>query len=114
MLGIFLVLAICGAILDRKYKERGGLKPDWSERRPYLIAGGVCLGLMVFLGIRGGTAEAEADLAVFFGTLVFGLWEFGRWRIRRKNPVIAAITTGCTVENPVGSTEITSSEEDKS
>ena len=103
--GIFLLWALWGAIVDWRYKNRGGLRPDWDERKPYLIAAGVCLGLMVLAGVRGGTAETEGYLTAFFGTLLFALWEYGRWRIRRKNPVIAAPATQRTAENPDKSAE---------
>jgi hypothetical protein len=101
MTGLLFLWALWGAIVDWRYKRRGGSKPDWNERRPYLIAVGVGLGIMVAGGIwSSDPAGVCAAVIVFLGTLVFPVWEYGRWRIRQKNPVIGTAATERIAENP--------------
>jgi drug/metabolite transporter (DMT)-like permease len=90
-MGIFYLLAIWGAIVDWRYKRRGGVKPTKRDRISVCIAFGLCIGVMIFFGIQGASGAA---LGSFTGTLtvyIFVLWECARWRIRRKNPVVPAL-----------------------
>jgi hypothetical protein len=86
MSGIFLLWAIWGAIADWRYISRGGLSPTRKDKLFVLAAIGLSFAVMVLLGIMGGSTAGEIDTIVLLGTLIFGLWEFGRWRVRRKNP----------------------------
>ena len=85
--GIFILWAVWGAIVDWRYIRRGGLNPSRNDKLSVLAAIGLCIGAMVLLGVLGATAEAEGRLASMGVTVVFGLWEFSRWRVRRKNPL---------------------------
>jgi hypothetical protein len=85
--GFILLLAIGGAVVDWRYKRRGGLKPT---RREYLclgIAVLICVALILWMASIGRSPETLGHLTGFFLVVILGVWELGRWRIRKKNPV---------------------------
>jgi hypothetical protein len=47
----------------------------------------VCLGPSLALAVMGAPPEAVGTAAVVFAPLLFVMWEFSRWRIRRANPI---------------------------
>lgn len=81
--GIFLLWALWGAIVDWRYKRRGGVKPTTRDRLLFVVGVGICLAILVSLGLGGARAESLGSLAGFFTIAVFALWELGRWRVRR-------------------------------
>ena len=85
--GIFILWALWGAIVDWRYIRRGGIKPNKNDKLGVLAAIGLCIAVIVFVGIRGASAESIGSMTGLFLTLIFSLWEFARWRIRRKNPL---------------------------
>jgi len=85
--GIFLLWAIWGSIVNWRYVKRGGVRATRSDKLWGLAAVGLGLAVIVFLGVRGASAESLGSLTATVGTLVFSLWEFSRWRVRRKNPL---------------------------
>ena len=85
--GIFLVWAIWGAIVNTRYVRRGGVRATRSDKLGLLAAVGLGLTVVVFLAARGASAYFFGSMMATIGTLIFSLWEFGRWRVRRKNPV---------------------------
>ena len=92
MPGLLLLLwAIWGMIVDVRYKRRGGARPTRNDRLFALTAIALCAGSVIAFGVYfDSNGEAWAHLTELFGTLliyVFALWEFGRWRVRRKNPL---------------------------
>jgi hypothetical protein len=78
-------------IVDRRYRHRGGLKPTRNDKLFLSAALGLCVGCTVVFGVLfDASGAAWAYLTELFGMLlicIFGLWEFGRWRVRRKNPL---------------------------
>jgi len=85
--GILLILAILGAFADWRYRRRGGLGPSGRERVLLVVAISMCAALMVVLGLMGADLEALGAASVQLGVLLFALWQFRRWRIRRANPL---------------------------
>jgi hypothetical protein len=85
--GIFLLWAIWGAIVNTRYVRRGGVRATRSDKMGLLIAAGLGLAAIVFLGARGASAYSLGSTIGTIGTLIFSLWEFARWRARRKNPL---------------------------
>jgi hypothetical protein len=83
--GLILLWAIWGAIADFRYRKRGGVKPTHGEWRGLGYACALGLGLLILLGALGATARAEGSLTALVVPLIFGLWEFSRWRIRRQH-----------------------------
>ena len=85
---VFLILAlvIWGGISDLRYKKAGGLRPKITERILFGIAALLCIGFMVALG-KIDSPEAVGELNFFLLIILWGLWELGRWRVRRANPI---------------------------
>jgi hypothetical protein len=88
--GIFLLLAVWGAIVDWRYRRRGGVKAGRSAKMFGLAAVGLGLAVLVFLGAWGASAYYLGSATATIGALLFFLWELARWRVRRKNPVPVA------------------------
>jgi hypothetical protein len=83
-----LILATWGAIIDSRYKHRGGKKPskwDWL----FFFAAALLLPVPLSVTFVLLRADAPAFGFVFIeaATLLFALWELGRWRVRRNNPL---------------------------
>lgn len=85
--GIFLLWATWGAIANWKYVKRGGVRATRSDKVYGLVAVGLGLAVIVLFGVRGVSAESLGSITATVGTLIFSLWEFSRWRVRRKNPL---------------------------
>jgi hypothetical protein len=85
---VLIALSIVGAYSDWKYKKAGGRRPSNQDR---LLFGVVCLvvagasAVVEFTGLdpRGLLGYVTVPLAL----VLFGAWELGRWRIRRKYPL---------------------------
>ncbi len=81
---ILLVLAVCGAIADSRYKARGGMKaPKWTALK-LAAAFGI---LLVIIRLHGASEDSIIYLTATFFALGFAGYEAWRWYVRRKNPV---------------------------
>ena len=87
---LLLILATWGAIVDSRYKHRGGKKPgkwDWI----FFFAAALLLAVPLSVAFVLLRADAPAFGFVFMfieaAILLFALWELGRWRVRRNNPL---------------------------
>jgi len=85
--GIFLLWAVWGAIANWRYVKRGGVRATRRDKFWGLAAVGLGLAVIVFFGARGASAESVGSMTATVGALIFLLWEFSRWRVRRKNPL---------------------------
>jgi hypothetical protein len=85
--GIFLLWALWGAIANWRYVKRGGVKATRGEKLGGLAAVGLGLAVIGFLGAQGASAESVGSMTATVGSLIFSLWEFSRWRARRKSPL---------------------------
>ena len=88
---LLLILATWGAIVDSRYKRRGGKKPSKRDGIFFLTA---ALLLAVLLSgtfvLLGANARAFGFASFEAAILLFALWELGRWRVRRNNPLSAS------------------------
>ncbi len=96
---LLLILAAWGAIADSRYKRKGGKRPTKREKVLLLSCIAVVITLLVVFAVRGATeAEATAHSIGYVTTqiaiLLFALWEMGRWRVRRANPLPKGPTAG--------------------
>jgi uncharacterized BrkB/YihY/UPF0761 family membrane protein len=84
-----LILAICGAVVDWRYKRKGGRKPSKKDRLLFLTAFGLVVAFFVALALLrvGDVAGMIGVTTVDFGIVLFATWELSRWRVRRKNPL---------------------------
>jgi hypothetical protein len=85
---LLLILAMWGAIIDSRYKRRGGKKPSKRDRIFFLAAALLlALPLSVAFVLLRANALAFGFVSIESAILLFALWELGRWRVRRNNPL---------------------------
>jgi drug/metabolite transporter (DMT)-like permease len=92
--GLILIASIFGAFFDWRYKRNGGKKSNKRDRIMFLIAVLLVVALFSILIVIGGSPEILADAVLPLVIILFGSWELGRWRIRRKNPISGAAQAG--------------------
>src|SRR5262245_49585412 len=83
---LILAFAVWGGICDLRYKKAGGLRPTVKDRMVFGIAALLCIGFLTVL--EGIDSEATGDVNLLFVVILWGLWELGRWRVRRANPIL--------------------------
>ena len=88
-MGIVFIVSLVAAIIDWRYKRQGGKKPTSRDRWMFGAAFGVCFICFVILGLVGASAEGLGAAAPGVFVVLFALWEIGRWRVRRKNPIVS-------------------------
>lgn len=86
--GLLLILAICGAVADFRYKRAGGKGPTRKDRWLFgslvvLVVGAIALTEYLGADRYGILGFTIVPLFVWF----FAAWELGRWRMRRKYPL---------------------------
>ena len=93
--GVALILAIWGAVVDWRYKRKGGKKPSKKDKLLFLSALGLVVTFFIVLGLIGvgDVAGMIGAATVDFAIVLFATWELGRWRVRRKNPLTQSPTT---------------------
>jgi len=85
---LLLTLAIWGAIVDSRYRRRGGTKPSKRDSILFLVATAIlAVPLFIALGLLGANALAFGFGLFEAAILLFALWELGRWRVRRQHPL---------------------------
>lgn len=65
--------------------KAGGMRPSQDDYRYLVVAVLIGATAVIAMGATAGAAAA-GDSAGFLVTLIFGLWEFRRFRIRRAHP----------------------------
>ena len=85
--GLLLILAVWGAIADWRYKRKGGKRPTKREKGLFLSCIAAVIALLVVLAVLGATAHSIGYITPELVVLLFALWEMGRWRVRRANPL---------------------------
>jgi cytochrome c biogenesis protein CcdA len=85
--GVVLILSVIGAIADWRYKRKGGNKSSKRERIMFLIALLLVVALFTVLTALGASAGGIGHVLPLFAIILFGTWELGRWRARRKFPL---------------------------
>ena len=86
-MGILLIFAVYGAVMDWRYQRRGGTKPSKHNWAMFGIALMLVAVLYITLYLLGASPFRIGEQIVFVSLLLFILWEMGRWRVRRKNPI---------------------------
>src|SRR5262249_48863241 len=98
MAGLIFIVAVVGAIVDWRYVRAGGVRPSASDKRNLVIAILISVSVLAVFGVVGFSSDPAGERAEALGTalghatafltaVVFGLWEFRRWRVRRAHPV---------------------------
>lgn len=99
ILTLVFLLAIGGAIADWRYARKGGVRSGNGDRILVWTLAAVFLPFLIFygysLGTTGATPESTAkstgELTAYFSELVFIAYEFLRWRVRKKRPIIVGL-----------------------
>lgn len=86
---LLLLLGVLGAVIDWRYVRAGGARPTRKEWVYLGVTITICAVALIVLGLLGGSAEGLGQATALLGALVFVLWEFRRFRIRRSNPLRA-------------------------
>jgi drug/metabolite transporter (DMT)-like permease len=86
--GIILIVSMFAAIIDWRYKRQGGKKPTTRDRWMFCAACGFGIICVTIFGVMGASAEGLGLLTSDIFILLFAVWEVGRWRVRRKNPLV--------------------------
>ena len=87
LIGAGFVFAIIGAIYDWQYIRKGGRRSNRAERLWFLFLVALVAALYAVLVFMGGSAELIGYITPTFVIVLFAMWELGRWRVRRKNPL---------------------------
>ena len=92
--GVVLILAILGAVVDWRYRRKGGKKSSKKDWILFLAALAVLVVFFVVLSLIGvgDVAGAIGEATPFFAIVLFAAWELGRWRVRSKNPLPQSAT----------------------
>jgi len=81
---LLLVLAVCGAVADNRYKAKGGKMPrKWAALK---LTAAFVLVLVVF-ALLGSSADSIAGLSATFFAFGFAGYEAWRLYVRRTNPL---------------------------
>jgi drug/metabolite transporter (DMT)-like permease len=86
-----MILAIIGAVVDFRYKRKGGKKSSKKDLRWFGVAVLLIVAFYITLVVIGGSTYATPEIIGYTVVPIFGVlfaaWELGRWRVRRKNPL---------------------------
>lgn len=85
--GMILMFGIVGAIIDWRYKRRGGVKPTTKDRIYLLIAVLLSIGMITVLAVIGVDPYALGTVCAYDTGVIFGLWELRRLHIRHTYPL---------------------------
>jgi len=86
--GLLSVWVLCSALVDWRCRVRGGVPPTHTERKGFRVVYCVWISLMILGGfLAGNPGGFEGDMTALYLNFVLGIWEFRRWRIRRRNPI---------------------------
>jgi hypothetical protein len=85
---ILLVLAVCGAVADNRYKAKGGKRDPKTDWRYLSLGVAIVLAIFVLLGYRGVSAGTLVALTGNLIVWAFAAYELRRLFVRRSNPVV--------------------------
>jgi hypothetical protein len=84
--------ALIAAYFDWRYVRAGGVRPTRDDYRYLGYGVALCVVTLVGLGLLGGNAGALGNLTAFLVSVMFAMWEWRRYRIRRANRVAPPLT----------------------
>ena len=96
ILTLLLLLAVCGAVADWQYVRKGGVRSGKRDRVLVWTVAAIFVPIVIFYGYslerigvpRESAAGSTGELIGHFFMLVFIAYEFLRWRVREKHPII--------------------------
>lgn len=84
---LLLILAVCGAIADNRYKAKGGRRESKGWWKAFLVFLGFVAALFVYLGYHGADAGTFGTLTGNLFVWTFAGYELRRFLVRRANPL---------------------------
>jgi hypothetical protein len=84
----FFWLAVVGAFFDWRYLRAGGVRPTTRQKMGFGIALACCISLLLWLALRGRSADVIGELTAMLLSPLFFFWEVARWRTRRLHPLV--------------------------
>ena len=84
---LILISAVIGAIADYRYTKQGGKRARGRDLVTFWSACGAIVILLIIMSMMMRNTEAIGSAAVHVVILMFALWELGRWKTRRNNPL---------------------------
>jgi drug/metabolite transporter (DMT)-like permease len=87
LIGAGFVFAIIGAIYDWQYIRKGGRRSNRAERLWFLFLVALVAALYGVLIYFGDSGALIGYITPTFTIVLFSVWELGRWKVRRKNPL---------------------------
>jgi drug/metabolite transporter (DMT)-like permease len=104
LLGAGLIAAVWGAVVDWRYKRKGGKKPSKKDRLLFLTALVLVGATLTLFWLVGGSQGAGPEIAgeafVPLTVVLFGTWELGRWKVRRKYPLPTKLNAPAQLNTP--------------
>lgn len=85
--------ALIAAYFDWRYVRAGGVRPTRDEYRYLGYAIAVSLVGLVALALNGANAGGLGNMTALLVSLMFAMWEWRRYRVRRANRVLAKSST---------------------
>ena len=89
ILTILLVLAVLGAITDWKYHKEGGKPSSRSDRVLFWVLALLVASAITFAELTDWDPYGILGFVILpIAAFLFAGWELGRWRMRRKYPLV--------------------------
>jgi hypothetical protein len=80
-------VSVGAAVVDWRYVKKGGVRSTRREKVYGALAVGLCLLLLVAVGLSGVSAAVVGEVSFLPTVLILGIWEFHRFRVRRAHPL---------------------------
>ena len=84
---LLLVLAVCGAVVDNRYKARGGRRESKDWWKVFLAFLGFVGVVFMYLGYHGADAGTYGTLTGNLVVWTFAGYELRRFLVRRASPL---------------------------
>lgn len=86
--GILALLTVWGTVADVRYLRKGGVRPVFRDRVPFLIMVLLLPFATLFsVGVNGYAVVSLEDEAKFVAVVIWPVWELARWRVRHQHPL---------------------------
>ncbi len=82
---LVMMSAIYGAVVDRNYTKKGGLKPTKAEWTYFFGGTALCLLILAVDAVAWGDMQRLGRDVALVALVTFPLWELNRWRTRREH-----------------------------
>jgi hypothetical protein len=85
--GFIVIVSVVGAVVDYRYKRKGGTKSSRMDKSAFWSVGGGIALLFVVLDVVGVKPGKLGGWSVDIAVLLFAGWEVRRWMTRQDHPL---------------------------